>query len=168
MDDREYAATARAMALYVPPELEDASEQEASTTLRFYSNLRDEFVKGFLAVAPTEKEVPERLAEAERHLAYLRYAFKYDNHNPGPEDHEEISEMDAAYYEQARFMGIREALRAQTPCRCPDCGWQGSLSDLKDHLEDLPDLAQRLTPGETVPAGDCPGCRGFAMLATRP
>jgi len=54
-----------------------------------------------------------------------------------------------------------------TPCKCENCGWEGPIhpDDTVDgfarplHL--IPDLAERLDPGSTVPAGECPECQAL-------
>ncbi len=48
--------------------------------------------------------------------------------------------------------------------RCSNCEWTGIALDLKDVRE----IGVRLTPGETVPAGECPKCGALAHLAPGP
>lgn len=47
--------------------------------------------------------------------------------------------------------------------RCENCGWNGFLGDVIV-LGDVPDLAERISPGEEVPAGECPDCGALAHL----
>ncbi len=47
---------------------------------------------------------------------------------------------------------------------CGDCKWAGLAPDLKD----IRDLGARVTPGETVPAGECPECGSLAHLTPGP
>ncbi len=49
-------------------------------------------------------------------------------------------------------------------CVCGNCSWQGPLAAAKE-LAHVPELAQRLTPGDEVPAGECPKCGALAYLA---
>lgn len=45
-----------------------------------------------------------------------------------------------------------------TALRCDDCTHICTEEDLKVHLADVPNLAERLSPGELVPYGECPEC----------
>lgn len=47
---------------------------------------------------------------------------------------------------------------AQTSC--DNCDFTGD----EDTLDDIEDLAERLTPGGVVPAGQCPSCGALAYL----
>lgn len=42
---------------------------------------------------------------------------------------------------------------------CPDCGWAGGF----DALDSITDFDQRVSPGELMPAGECPDC--YALIA---
>ena len=44
---------------------------------------------------------------------------------------------------------------------CGSCDWAGLVND----TEPIGDLEQRIAPGETVPAGECPECGALAHLA---
>lgn len=44
---------------------------------------------------------------------------------------------------------------------CDNCTWQG---DPTIELEEIPDLAMRLDPGEEVPSGECPKCGALCYL----
>lgn len=46
------------------------------------------------------------------------------------------------------------------PCKCDNCDWTGKTDD----LESISDAQERLTPGGTVPAGQCPNCGALAYL----
>lgn len=50
---------------------------------------------------------------------------------------------------------------------CADCGKRCRQSQLKHQLEDLEHLAQRISPGEEVPAGECE-CGALVHLARKP
>lgn len=45
---------------------------------------------------------------------------------------------------------------------CGNCGWTGSEEQLGCVLADVPHLAERLDPGQTVPSGECPKCGALA------
>jgi len=47
--------------------------------------------------------------------------------------------------------------------RCDNCDWTGPEGVIR-WLEDLPGLADRLTPGGQVPDGECPECGAFVYL----
>jgi hypothetical protein len=47
-----------------------------------------------------------------------------------------------------------------TKVRCGNCPWAGLAPELKD----IQNLGARVTPGETVPAGQCPQCGSLAHL----
>lgn len=51
-----------------------------------------------------------------------------------------------------------------TQARCENCGWAGDIGSLGRDLWETPDLNERLSPGETVPAGECPKCGTLAHL----
>jgi len=41
---------------------------------------------------------------------------------------------------------------------CGNCGRVLAEAELTHVFPDIPDLTQRITPGEPVPAGECPEC----------
>ena len=43
---------------------------------------------------------------------------------------------------------------------CYNCAWRGHLSDVKD----IKHFWERVAPGETMPAGECPECGSLAGL----
>ena len=47
---------------------------------------------------------------------------------------------------------------------CQNCSWRGRLDQLGCQFEDIPDLKERIAPGEIVPAGECPQCGALAHL----
>lgn len=47
-------------------------------------------------------------------------------------------------------------------CSCDNCDWEGSITELRCQLAQIPDLAQRLDVGSEVPAGECPECGALA------
>lgn len=51
-----------------------------------------------------------------------------------------------------------------TACRCDNCDWTGPASE----LDDIADVQERLDPGGTVPAGQCPACGALAYLKNEP
>ena len=42
--------------------------------------------------------------------------------------------------------------------KCHNCGWKGPREKLRAQLEQVPDLLQRVAPGEPMPYGECPEC----------
>ena len=46
------------------------------------------------------------------------------------------------------------------PVACASCAWAGPAS----HTAPINDIGQRLDPGSTVPAGECPKCGALAYL----
>lgn len=42
--------------------------------------------------------------------------------------------------------------------RCQNCEWTGTDERLARKLEDVPDLFERVAPGEPMPSGECPQC----------
>lgn len=46
-------------------------------------------------------------------------------------------------------------------CECQSCDWEGPISD----ADACRDIWSRLEAGDESPAGDCPVCGAFAMLA---
>ena len=51
-----------------------------------------------------------------------------------------------------------------TMCECNNCGWEGPIAALHCRLREIPDLFERIEPGETVPAGECPECGALASV----
>ena len=49
------------------------------------------------------------------------------------------------------------------PTRCANCSTMHLMQDLIP-LQHAPDLGERLTPGDEVPAGECPVCRAFCYF----
>ena len=47
---------------------------------------------------------------------------------------------------------------APEQCSCPNCDWEGTTAEMKRVYPDIPDLSQRMDPGEECPAGECPKC----------
>lgn len=43
-------------------------------------------------------------------------------------------------------------------CSCPNCDWTGTAAEMKRVYPDIPDLSQRMDPGEECPVGECPKC----------
>ena len=41
---------------------------------------------------------------------------------------------------------------------CDDCETAWGMDELMTTFPDIPDLIERINPGETVPAGECPQC----------
>lgn len=54
----------------------------------------------------------------------------------------------------------------KTPCACDNCDWKGDIEDLRE--PPALHLWERLEPGSTVPAGECPDCGAFAYLECPP
>ncbi len=42
--------------------------------------------------------------------------------------------------------------------KCQNCGWTGDEGMMKNPWPDIPDLTERMAPGEPVPSGECPEC----------
>jgi predicted RNA-binding Zn-ribbon protein involved in translation (DUF1610 family) len=55
---------------------------------------------------------------------------------------------------------LNYSLPDAAPVNCPNCEWVGKSID----LEMVRDIQERIYPGETVPAGQCPECGALAML----
>jgi len=55
------------------------------------------------------------------------------------------------------------AADAETVYECQDCGKRWSLDELK---LDIPDIQQRVAPGEPMPAGECPDCGALCHEVT--
>ncbi len=53
-----------------------------------------------------------------------------------------------------------QALEAQN--ECDHCDWTGTDEELYTQLPEIPQLTQRLLPGEIVPSGTCPKCESLA------
>ena len=49
-------------------------------------------------------------------------------------------------------------LKGEQRVSCQNCDWCGRARQLKVKFPDIPDLAQRVAPGEIVPYGECPKC----------
>ena len=45
-------------------------------------------------------------------------------------------------------------------CRCANCDWHGPESELKE----LQDVFERVSPGDVMPAGECPECGASAFV----
>lgn len=45
--------------------------------------------------------------------------------------------------------------------RCDCCEWTGTEAQIDVLLADVPDLNQRIAPGEVVPIGECPECHAL-------
>lgn len=45
---------------------------------------------------------------------------------------------------------------------CQNCSWEGHIDDCKP----IKDIHERVEPGETMPAGECPDCGALAHLAS--
>lgn len=43
-------------------------------------------------------------------------------------------------------------------CSCPNCDWEGTTAEMKRVYPDIPDLSERMAPGEECPEGECPKC----------
>jgi hypothetical protein len=52
--------------------------------------------------------------------------------------------------------GDEPALR----CHCQNCDWTGTT----DELDDIQHCAERVSPGEPFPAGECPDCGALAQI----
>lgn len=52
------------------------------------------------------------------------------------------------------------------PCKCQNCDWEGTESQLGQELCNVPDLFQRISPGELVPVGECPECGALCHVNT--
>jgi hypothetical protein len=50
-------------------------------------------------------------------------------------------------------------------CSCnAGCGWSGPAKDLGCQFHQITDFFERVSPGETVPVGECPICGALASL----
>ncbi len=59
------------------------------------------------------------------------------------------------------FYPCTDHLPDSAETHCDDCGWLGTISD----VEMIQSAQQRLSAGETIPAGECPECGACAYLA---
>lgn len=57
------------------------------------------------------------------------------------------------------FLDVEAAAKVQ----CANCAWKGRGADLRPVI----DLEQRIEPGGTVPAGECPECHALAYLVPK-
>lgn len=55
-----------------------------------------------------------------------------------------------------------------TKVQCGNCPWEGNEDDLAKPLFEIHHLAERLDPGSTVPAGECPECGSLAYPVAEP
>ncbi len=46
-------------------------------------------------------------------------------------------------------------------CHCNNCEFVGFIDELETPLDQIPDLAERVAPGEPTPAGECPDCKAL-------
>jgi len=51
--------------------------------------------------------------------------------------------------------------------RCQGCDWTGTEEDMEHVGANIPDLGQRVMPGEPMPAGECPECGALAHVIER-
>jgi predicted RNA-binding Zn-ribbon protein involved in translation (DUF1610 family) len=63
--------------------------------------------------------------------------------------------------EEARRL---EAAKHGRPCACPNCSWTGPEDQVRP---DIPDLAERVSAGETMPVGECPKCGALCHYVAR-
>lgn len=61
-------------------------------------------------------------------------------------------------------LSLQHELPEDAVCVCSNCDWEGPPAE----VEDLKDPNQRLYPGETVPAGECPECDCAVYLKEEP
>ena len=52
------------------------------------------------------------------------------------------------------------------PVACQNCGWHGTESDASE--EGISDIFERVSPGEPMPAGECPKCGSLVHLTSEP
>ena len=69
---------------------------------------------------------------------------------------------DGDVYDIEKKQNSRKANRNHKRYSCNNCEWVGN--ELEIEFPDIPDLASRLSPGEEVPAGECPLCRSLAHV----
>ena len=53
------------------------------------------------------------------------------------------------------------------PVECDNCDWTGTDENIKPWYY-CDDIAERLSPGGTIPAGECPKCGAFAYYTDEP
>ena len=68
--------------------------------------------------------------------------------------------MSGILFSESAFGGDPDAVAVA----CSDCGWQGKATDT--HI--IEDFQERVSPGEIVPAGECPECGALAHLSSTP
>ena len=59
--------------------------------------------------------------------------------------------------------GFKIRIADTRPTRCANCNTVHLQQELLP-LDQAPDLGERLTPGDEVPAGECPKCRAFCYF----
>ena len=47
---------------------------------------------------------------------------------------------------------------------CQDCGWEGPEEEMDNEWPAIPHIKDRISPGEIVPAGECPLCGALCHL----
>ena len=47
---------------------------------------------------------------------------------------------------------------------CMNCGWEGPETEMSALWPNIPDLNNRVEPGEEVPLGECPECESLCRL----
>ena len=77
-----------------------------------------------------------------------------------PEEGERAIEMLAQAWAKAIMGAEMGGTRGGDRAACQDCEWQGSVEDVAP----LRDAAERVGPGEEMPAGECPECGASAMV----
>ena len=58
------------------------------------------------------------------------------------------------------LIDFRSSTDSHVPVACGNCDWTGSMFE----VQPIRDFDQRIAPGETVPAGECPKCGALAHL----
>ncbi len=86
----------------------------------------------------------------------------YEHELPDPKD---VAPKVIRYFQKRHAEAdTRCAARSRSECACQDCDWRGS----EELLDPIEDIFLRVSPGEPMPAGQCPDCGALAHLASEP
>lgn len=52
----------------------------------------------------------------------------------------------------------------EQPVRCSDCDWLGTFGQIERTVYQIHHLYERVSPGEIMPAGECPECEALCYV----
>ena len=81
-------------------------------------------------------------------------------------DHEELEPIKAEYHAWLNRVDSKPRRdEDDRECQCQACSWTGTEKQLQTETWDaIPDIGERVGPGEVCPAGECPKCGSLATL----